>query len=403
MSDQSFRFLHATGFRLQDPIRGVIDASGSFRELLIDAPYASAEAVFGVAIREEVDFLVLSGDLFDPTKGGPRSISFLQEQFSQLEEREISVYWAASEMDMAGGLARSIEWPDNVQLFSADSVERISYFRGDVQLAEIIGRSWNSARSLRAAEYQSEASEYFRLAAVPGRMEIQGERESIDYWALGGMNAVTPFEGRSMAHCPGCILGLTPQKTGAHGCTLVLVDADHTVRTRMIPTDAVRWCHERIPVSLGVSHQESRRMMKSRIKHLSAEIGRPMLVVWTITGDSRFDTLFVQADDREEMLTWLRAEYSEATPPLWSASLELEPANMLPPEWSEEDSILGDYLRIVQSYESDTEKTLDLDQALSKAAPSELIRALSKSGGARRDELLRAAALMGADLLRGDD
>ena len=141
MSDQSFRFLHATGFRLQDPIRGVIDASGSFRELLIDAPYASAEAVFGVAIREEVDFLVLSGDLFDPTKGGPRSISFLQEQFSQLEEREISVYWAASEMDMAGGLARSIEWPDNVQLFSADSVERISYFRGDVQLAEIIGRS----------------------------------------------------------------------------------------------------------------------------------------------------------------------------------------------------------------------------------------------------------------------
>ncbi len=403
MSDRSFRFLHAAGFRLHESLRGVTDVSGSVLELLADAPYSSAAAVFAAAIREDVDFVVLSGDLFDPTRSGPRAIAFLQDQFSQLADREIAVYWSASEMDLAGGLVASVEWPENVKLFASDTAERTVHFRSDQPLAELVGRSWQSSRRLRAAEFQSEPSDCFRLAVLPGRVEIQSEREAADYWALGGTAAATPFETPTLAHCPGSTLGRSPLESGSHGCALGLVDPDHSIRIRMVPTDAVRWCHERIPVSLGISHQEARQILKSRIKHLSSEIGKPMLVVWTITGDSRFDSLFVQADDREQMLSWLRSEYSEAAPPLWSVALELEPADMLPPEWSEEDSILGDYLRVVQSYEADPQKVLSLDQTLTKEMPSELAQALSVGDGPSRQSLLRAAALMGADLLRGDD
>ena len=73
----------------------------------------------------------------------------------------------------------------------------------------------------------------------------------------------------------------------------------------MIATDAVRWCHERIQVSLAMSQETAKQAIRSRVKHLLAEIAKPMLVVWTITGDHRFDTQFVQAEDRAELLAWL--------------------------------------------------------------------------------------------------
>src|SRR5687767_9806051 len=60
-SGQHFRFLHAGDFALDVPLTAVPGAPASLRELLIDAPYLAAERVFGAAIEERVDFLVLSG------------------------------------------------------------------------------------------------------------------------------------------------------------------------------------------------------------------------------------------------------------------------------------------------------------------------------------------------------
>jgi hypothetical protein len=128
-----------------------------------------------------------------------------------------------------------------------------------------------------------------------------------------------------------------------------------------------------------------------------------MLVVWTITGDNRFDTILAQADERNELLEWLRHEFAEETPPLWSVSLELEPPECLPPEWCEEDSILGDFLRVVQKYELTADAALDLDAGMDGCLPTELSAVLSCTTEEDRRWLLKSAALLGADLLRGDE
>lgn len=403
MSNHSFRFLHACGLRLHEPLRGIPEVDEAFAALLTEAPYVSAAAVFAAAAREEVDFVVLSGDLLDPTLAGPRAIAFLQSEFAKLGERGIRVYWAASQRDLAGDWLRTIEWPENLHLFSSDEVETLMHYRANTPLAEILGRSWHASRPLRGTEFKSEDAEHFRVAVLPGHAEIRDEREGVRYWAFGGQRAATPFEGRSLGHCPGTTQGTTPSETGLHGCALVHADADGSVRTRMLPTDAVRWCHERLPISLAASRQEVRQTLRSRIKHLAAEINRPTLVVWTLTGDNRFDSLFVQSEDRREMLEWLRTEFADATPPLWSVSLELEPPEELPADWCEEDSILGDYLRVVQKYESDPEARLQLDKDLPASAPPELARLLASEDPSQRNQVLQDAALLGADLLRGDD
>ena len=105
-----------------------------------------------------------------------------------------------------------------------------------------------------------------------------------------------------------------------------------------------------------------------------------------------------------ERLRWLRDEFGEGKPPLWSVALQLEAPTGLPPEWCEEDSILGDYLRVVQQYETDPARELALQETILEGdAPPELGTALALRDAAQREQVLREAALLGADLLRGDE
>jgi hypothetical protein len=220
---------------------------------------------------------------------------------------------------------------------------------------------------------------------------------------------------------------LTPVETGPHGCTLVQVDAEGVVGLRPIVAEAVRWCRERIEVHSGTRRQELRSAMTSRVNHLRSEASRPLLAAWTLDGSGRFDSIFADEQERHKMLLWLRDEFGGGDPPVWSTEVEIEPPDELPRQWCEEDSILGDYLRVVERYESEPEAPLGLERYLepgheflthdpaSRARsegvsfptagqpPRELVRALEVGSRQVRRELLRAAAVLGADLLRGDE
>src|SRR5438270_10643006 len=99
MSGQHFRFLHAGGFALDQPLAGLAEFPDPLVELAIDAPYLAAQRVFDCALEERVDFVVLSGDVADLAQPSPRSISFLVESFERLADQKIAVYWAGGRLD----------------------------------------------------------------------------------------------------------------------------------------------------------------------------------------------------------------------------------------------------------------------------------------------------------------
>jgi len=237
-----------------------------------------------------------------------------------------------------------------------------------------------------------------------GQPELDSFQGAVSYWALGGVSGSTPLQSESVAHCAGQPQGLSPADCGPHGGTLVHVGPDNEIRTRMIETDAVRWCHERIAVANTISRSEIRAAFKSRLKNLTAVAKRPALIRWTITGEDRFDTLLADEPSRVELLDWLRDQFGEGSPPAWSISLELEPPDSLPQQWIEEDSILGDFLRVVKRYQDQPDEGLDLERfVLDQHVPPELATVMNLKDGSSRNQVLRDAAILGADLLRGDE
>ena len=405
MSGQSFRFLHAGNFHLERTLAGFSDPPEHMIESLVNAPYDAAEQVFQSAIREEVDFVVLSGDLFDPTHAGPRAVAFLRTQFEKLGSRGISVYWSASEDDLKEDCIRNIEWPANVRIFTSDKVEQFTHYRGEHAIADLLGRSWNPQMPLHAGEFLSLAIGGYQIAVMHGKSDLFNEpRQGLEYWAAGGADVPdTPFKGIVTAHCPGSPQGFTPRDTGPHGCTLVSVAADGETRLRMIETDVVRWYRENIDVVAGNARGEVQNQLRSRLKSL-AEHDRPALVTWKLSGIGRFDSSFARSIQRVETLNWLRREFGYGTPAVWSIGLDIEPPHALRAEWCEEDSILGDYMQVVRDYQEEDEKPIEVRSLI---GDEELPRQVSSDTWLtdvfERDYVLREAAMLGLDLLRGDD
>ena len=72
----AFRFLHASDLHLDRPPRGLAEVPDHLRSVLAEAPYRAAERVFDAAVKERVDFVVLSGDVIDPLAAARGASSF---------------------------------------------------------------------------------------------------------------------------------------------------------------------------------------------------------------------------------------------------------------------------------------------------------------------------------------
>ncbi len=407
MSGHSIRFLHAASFHLEATLQGLYEVPEHLAEILVNAPFTAAEQVFATALREEVDFLMLSGDLLDPTNAGPRAVAFLTAQFTRLAEKGIPVYWAASRLDQTDGWLASLEWPANVHVFPNSSVESIEHKRGEIPIARICGRGWHESRPLRSSEFVAPAGDLPRIVVLPESLEVDApEKSGVLYWGLGGsISADTPHAGESVAHCPGSPQGFQPSDSGPHGCSLAHVDPDGRVRTRMVQTDSVRWCLPRLNLTAGIAVETVMHEMRSRVESLLEEAARPLLVCWLASGLGRFDSAFARATQRDETLVKLRKEFGYGSPAAWSVSFEMESPHALRAEWCEEDSILGDFMRVVRDYYEEDEKPLRLDDLLVETRlPGGIpASALTEVGLEDRDILLHQAAVMGLDLLRDDD
>ncbi len=407
MSGHTIRFIHAAGFHLEATLQGLYDVPDHLAETLVNAPFAAAERVFAMALREEVDFVILSGDLLDPTNAGPRAVAFLTEQFARLHTKEIPVYWAASRLDQTDGWLSSLEWPGNVHVLPNSSVESLEHRRGELVIAEITGRSWHESRRLRASEFIGQPGAVPRIVVLPDSIQIDdADQSGVRYWGLGGsISADTPHADASVAHCPGSPQGFQPADSGPHGCSLVHIDPDGRVRTRMIPTDSLRWCLPRLNLTAGIAVETVMHEMRSRIESLMEEAQRPLLVCWLASGLGRFDSPFARAAQREETLTKLRKEFGFGSPAGWSVKFELESPHALRAEWCDEDSILGDFMRVVRDYYDEDERPLRLSDVLEDTRlPGGIpASALTEVGLEDRDILLHQAAVMGLDLLRDDD
>ena len=405
MQGESFRFIHASDFHLETPLGDLDVLPPHLRDALAAAPRKAAAAVFEAALVENIDFLVLSGDLISPMAAGPHGMSLLLDYFEKLHAKNTPVFWTAGIADDPQKWPEAAPLPPNVTLFPKSRAVAVPVQRAGRTICTVIGRSSEGRSVLHVPSYRMEPTDEFTVAIGHGAANADALAEGrFDYWALGGRHNRNEIEGgaESGAVYCGSPQGRSLEESGPHGYSIVDVDADRTTRIHSIECDSVRYCNVEIDAA-EIAHVGSlRNLLGERMVRLQHENGgRHLLIGWDISASSG-ETL-AALGDAEELLRDLRRDYGHGTPAAWTARLNVRPPRHYPKSWHDEDTILGDFLRAAEKFHQADGRDLNLLPFTEEheGLPSTSTSLLAEAAPSVRCELLDQATLLGVEMLRG--
>ncbi len=404
MAGESFRFIHASDFHLERPLGDLDVLPGHLRDALATAPFRAAQSVLDAALVENVDFLVLSGDLLNPAMAGPRGMSLLLSHFDRLHQKNKPVFWAAAAADDPTRWPEAVPLPPNVTLFPKNRAVSVPVQRAGRTLCNVVGRSSEGRSQLHVPSFRVDPTDEFTIAVGSGTADADSLAEGrFHYWALGGEHQRTVIEGggKSGAVYCGSPQGRSLDEPGPHGYTIVDIDADQNARLHAVECDTFRYCRADIDGSELATSGDIRSLLGQRIARLLHDNGsRHLIIGWNIV--LRSESLHVVGDPAE-LLSWLRREYGHGAPSAWTAKLTIRPPKKYPKNWCEEDTILGDFLRASERHAKAGGRELNLAPFTEEHAglAKHLASMLSDVQTAVRGELLDEATLVGVELLRG--
>jgi len=400
MSQRPFRFLHAADLHLDAAMECLSEAPQGLADLLVDCPLRAAARVFDAAIDQQVDFVVLAGGVLDPNRSGPREWLFLMEQFQRLADRGIYVYWSLSQDELLELCPHYVALPSNVRFFPAGRIERLRHELNGLLQAELIGASHGVSGLPRAYEFAASESSTFSIAVVHAAWGAAALGEiGVDYWALAGPHQrSTPSELNTIVHFPGSPQGRSPAEFGPHGCTIVSVDDRGTARLNSIACDVVRWISPRVADTAGES--ELVVALEQRSRQLAEESsGVALLVDWKIDCGEALRRALRHGLLARTLELKFRDEFGRRPPLIWTVRIDAESPDTMPKVWREEETIRGDFLRLVDTYRIQSPPIAELPALID---PHELPGEFSESVGSIC-RLLPDAAWLGASLLSPEE
>jgi exonuclease SbcD len=253
-----FKFLHAADIHLDSPLKGLERYEGAPVEEIRGATRQALRNLVQLAIDQEVDFVLIAGDLYDGDWRDHRTGLFFVSEMSRLREADIPVFLITGNHDAANRMTRSLRLPENVFRFSTKKPETRSL--EDLGVS-IHGQGFATAACAEnlAQAYPKPLPGHFNIGllhtsasgstahaayAECGYDDLRGKQ--YDYWALGHIHQRGRVWDDPHIHFSGNIQGRHIREPGAKGCLLVTVDDRREAEIRFEPLDVLRW--ERCPV-----------------------------------------------------------------------------------------------------------------------------------------------------------
>ncbi|MDO8841546.1 DNA repair exonuclease [Methanocalculus sp.] len=257
----SFSFVHTADLHLGSRI---ITPAGMDDEALPFSTYDAWQEIIRLSIEEKVDFLLISGDIYDNKDNNIQAQLQFAAGLKRLGEKGISAYIVHGNHDPDDGWARSVTLPDTVHISSSREPEVIDHMR-DQPIARIIGMSFPTASvtenlALRFPKRERDWPYTIGLLhCTVGGMEghhpyapcSRGDLISLgyDYFALGHIHkpADLSYDGTRIIY-PGNPQGRDMGETGWRGCCLVRVGVDGSTEVTHHPT--ARYIFKEISVDI---------------------------------------------------------------------------------------------------------------------------------------------------------
>jgi DNA repair protein SbcD/Mre11 len=338
-----FKFIHAADIHLDSPLRRLERYEGAPVGRIRDASRRALVNLVELALSEEVNFVLIAGDLYDGDLDDYSALLFFSSQMAEMGRKDIRVFLIRGNHDAANHMSRSLNLPDNVHLFSETRSETICL--DSIQVA-VHGQSFamREVRENLAASYPDPVPGFFNIGMLHTSLQGSDRHDTYapctldhlrqrryEYWALGHIHQRQLLqESRPTVVFPGNIQGRNVRETGPKGCHLIEVEYNQVRTNAFQPLDVMRWEWLRIDAGGFTQPQEVLDVCRSQIEDCVQESqGRLLAVRVEITGITQAHADLVGRS--EHWVNQLRSDcLSSFGQECWLESLRLNTA--LPPD-----------------------------------------------------------------------
>ena len=426
---EPFRFLHAADLHLDSRFSGLAHIPSAVRSLLRESTFAALGRLVGVAIQEKVDFVVLSGDIYDVSDSSLQGQLRFQEALQELGREGIGVFMIHGNHDPLDGPRLVSNPPDHVTIFGSEKPDHITATRRSdgCEVAVISGLSYPTMRVTENTAQRFERKQgcgLYHIALHHCNLDGDLQHETYapcsrkdliekgyDYWALGHIHTRNIVHERPYIVYPGNIQGRSIKEIGTKGCYVVDVNEEGTTTLKFHELDVVRWQVREISIQGLKDETQWIAAVEQEIEDLRIEHSHLMSVVrFRLTGRGVVHRLLTEKGAVADLLSELqrregiRAEQKAYQGIVWTEGFSLETGVEMDKErLLQEDSFLGDLLRYSNLGKESPEELESLTRtALAPMMENrELRRLLSETPQNEKRIWLERAAELAATLLSG--
>ena len=275
-------FLHAADIHLDSPLRGLERYENAPIDRIRGATRKSLIRLVDLAIEQKVDFVLISGDLYDGDWPCYNAGLFLIAELRRLRDAKIPVAIIAGNHDAANKMTRTLSLPENVHLLRSD--------RSETKILDDLGVAIHGQSFAKSAVLENLAEAYplperglinigllhTALAGADGHEpyapcsidDLRGK--GYDYWALGHIHTRHSPCLDPLVVFPGNTQGRHIRETGEKGCLIVSLETNGGAESTFHRLDSVRWERVRVDARDLTTESDLLEAVTSRLDDLLA-------------------------------------------------------------------------------------------------------------------------------------
>lgn len=232
-----FRFLHTADLHLDSPLRSLALRDADLAGLISDASRSAVRAIVDLALAEQVNAVLIAGDLYDGGQTSMKTARFLSAELGRLNAAGIRCYIIRGNHDAESVITRELSLPPLTHVFTGRAgVEVLDLQPRRVAIHGLSFRDRHAPESL-LPKYRPPLGDavniglmHTSLGGAPGHdlyapcalADLQAS--GFDYWALGHIHKRAEYAGVAHVVMPGIPQGRAIDEPGAGSVTLVSLD-----------------------------------------------------------------------------------------------------------------------------------------------------------------------------------
>lgn len=327
---EPIRFLHTADLHLDSPFKGMAAAGPEELARLQQSTFAAFDRFIAYAVKEQPDFIVIVGDLYDGEDRSLRAQIRFQQGMQQLQTADIPVFLSYGNHDHLAGKWTRVSLPENVRVFSEKVESKQLIVRGEKIHLHGFSYPQRHVKEPMIAQYPI-AADGMHIGLLHGSVAGDAEhavyapftiselqQKKYHYWALGHIHKRQVLAQEPPIVYSGNIQGRHKNEQGLKGFYDVSLSQTHA-SLKFVETSDIVFASLTVSCE-GIEYADDWiAVCQQAIDNTTAEVGHVVVeLIMENTEALVEDTAVAEV----EWLDVLREQYESSEPFVWISSID---------------------------------------------------------------------------------